>query len=197
MNSQSLSARDWTCPVRNTLHDRDVNAARNLKGVAESSAVSLEPVYAVTSLGSIHMAFIEPVPYFWHGMRMPVSSHRPRRLHCAIGRYARCWPDRSSPRWQRCSGRAGRRCRTGWRPVNTLAPRRSPRAAGDDSVRRVTRSRRVSAPSKRAWKFFLEIRCRRGIPEHSGAQDWGWLQSRDGTEMLCNRPRCATTSPTH
>jgi putative transposase len=35
-----LSARDWICPACGSLHDRDHNAAKNLKKLAASSAVS-------------------------------------------------------------------------------------------------------------------------------------------------------------
>lgn len=35
-----LSARDWTCPACGSVHDRDVNAAINLKNLAVSSTVS-------------------------------------------------------------------------------------------------------------------------------------------------------------
>lgn len=36
----SLAQRSWTCPACESLHDRDVNAAVNLKNMAASSAVS-------------------------------------------------------------------------------------------------------------------------------------------------------------
>ena len=35
-----LSVREWTCPVCEVRHDRDVNAAINLKNMAVSSTVS-------------------------------------------------------------------------------------------------------------------------------------------------------------
>jgi len=35
-----LSVRQWTCPICSTAHDRDVNAAQNLKNLAVSSTVS-------------------------------------------------------------------------------------------------------------------------------------------------------------
>ena len=37
MLKMPLSGRDWTCPDCGTQHDRDVNAAINLRKVAESS----------------------------------------------------------------------------------------------------------------------------------------------------------------
>lgn len=40
LESLSLSVREWTCPVCGVLHDRDVNAAINLKNMAVSSTVS-------------------------------------------------------------------------------------------------------------------------------------------------------------
>jgi len=36
-----LSARQWRCPACASLHDRDVNAAINLKNMAVSSTVSV------------------------------------------------------------------------------------------------------------------------------------------------------------
>jgi len=36
----ALSQRGWTCPACGSIHDRDVNAAINLKNMAASSAVS-------------------------------------------------------------------------------------------------------------------------------------------------------------
>ena len=38
-----LSVRQWTCPVCGAVHDRDVNAAINLKKVAESSVGGCQP----------------------------------------------------------------------------------------------------------------------------------------------------------
>lgn len=40
LESLSLSVREWKCPVCGVLHDRDVNAAINLKNLAVSSTVS-------------------------------------------------------------------------------------------------------------------------------------------------------------
>ena len=40
LESLSLSVREWTCPVCGMRHDRDVNAAINLKNLAVSSTVS-------------------------------------------------------------------------------------------------------------------------------------------------------------
>jgi putative transposase len=36
-----LSVREWTCPECDSIHDRDVNAALNLKNLAVSSTVSV------------------------------------------------------------------------------------------------------------------------------------------------------------
>ncbi|OIQ69801.1 putative transposase [mine drainage metagenome] len=41
LESLPLSVRDWTCPICRNQHDRDVNAAINLKNMAVSSTVSV------------------------------------------------------------------------------------------------------------------------------------------------------------
>ena len=46
MPKMPLSGRDWTCPDCGTQHDRDVNAAINLRKVAESSVGGFQPVPA-------------------------------------------------------------------------------------------------------------------------------------------------------
>jgi putative transposase len=43
LNDLPLSVREWTCPECGTIHDHDVNAAINLKKVAESSAGGCQP----------------------------------------------------------------------------------------------------------------------------------------------------------
>jgi len=43
LNDLPLSLRQWTCPDCGVVHDRDVNAAINLKKVAESSAGGCQP----------------------------------------------------------------------------------------------------------------------------------------------------------
>lgn len=40
LDDLSLSVRKWTCPECGSVHDRDVNAAMNLKNLAVSSTVS-------------------------------------------------------------------------------------------------------------------------------------------------------------
>ncbi|WP_211363165.1 zinc ribbon domain-containing protein [Thermochromatium tepidum] len=58
MCPQTLSVREWTCPDCGSIHDRDVNAAINLKKVAESSAGGCQPFQrqadcSVTACGEV------------------------------------------------------------------------------------------------------------------------------------------------